>query len=190
MKSLPTLAAAAALFTGFFSGFSAPARAEMVPFKTIGHWTLLSDETLCKARGEYADGTSLVFAINAKGVLVLGIENDAWEIPKGEYQITMQVDRAAPVSHTAKAGPGWVFWGVSLDEPNINLLSYGMMFHATIGYQAFHYRLDRSEAMLKALGQCAAPKIAAANPFSGSPPAATSKTPATTETPSNPFRRL
>jgi hypothetical protein len=185
MKSLPTLAAAA------FLGFSAPASAEMVPFKTIGHWTLLSDETLCKARGEYADGTRLVFAINAKGVLVLGIENDAWEIPKGEYQITMQVDRAAPVSHTAKAGPGWVFWGVSLDEPNINLLSYGMMFHATIGYQAFHYRLDRSEAVLKSLAQCAAPRIAAANPFAGSPPASTSKTPpASTETPSNPFRRL
>src|SRR4051812_25934299 len=116
-----TLAAAAA----FFLGFSAPASAEMVPLQTIGHWQITADAALCKARGEYQDGTNLVFSINNKGGLGISIGNDAWAIPKGEYEITMQVDRAAPTDYAAWANTNYVLWFAPLDEATVNLLSYG-----------------------------------------------------------------
>lgn len=188
MKSLLPLAAAAALSLGVYG----EARAEMAPYTTIAHWRITADAELCKASGEYQDGTVLNFYINAKGAAAVGIENQKWTtLPKGTYEVTMQVDRAAPTTLEAKAGPGWVVWLVPFDEPTINLLSYGNMLYVQVGSQKHQYKLDRSEAAWKALGQCAAPRMAAANPFAGSPPTAASKSPpASTETPSNPFRRM
>jgi hypothetical protein len=184
-----TLAAAAALFLGL----SAPASAgDMAPIGTIGHWQITANETLCKAHGEYQDGTNLEFAINAKGGLSISIGNNAWAIPEGKYEITMQVDRTAPTDHAARAKANYVVWFASLDEATVNRLSYGNALHVKVGYQAFHYKLARSEAVMKALVQCAAPRMAAANPFAASPPAAASNAPATPfpETASNPYRRM
>lgn len=186
MKILLPLAVASALSLGFYG----EARAETQPIGKVGHWQISADETLCKARGVYADGTSLDFYMNNQGGMWIGIENPKWAVPEGDYQVTMQVDRAAPTTHNAKGNGNFVMWFAMVEEPIINLLSYGRDLYAQIGAQTYHYQLVRSEAMLRALGQCAAPHIAAANPFSGSSPAGRTETPASTETPSNPFRRL
>jgi hypothetical protein len=82
-------------------------------------------------------------------------------------------------------------WSIPLDEQSLNLLSHGRALKARIGQTVVSYDLTYSEAVVKALGQCAATSMAAANPFAASPPAAASNSPpASTETPSNPFRRL
>jgi hypothetical protein len=193
MKSLPTLAAAAALFTGFtvFSGFSSPASAgDWASRGTVGPWQMEATDTVCKARSFHKNGTQLHFAINAKGAAMIGITNPDWKIPEGSYDVVMQVDRAVPATFDATGKDHYVIFAVEFDEPTINLLSYGRTLFVTVGQQSYQYDLTMSEAMLKALGKCAAPMMAAANPFSGSPPAATSNTPASTDTPSNPFRRL
>jgi hypothetical protein len=193
MKSLPTLAAAAALFTGFtvFSGFSSPASAgDWASRGTVGPWQMEATDKVCKARSFHKNGTQLHFAINAKGAAMIGITNPDWKIPEGSYDVVMQVDRAVPATFDATGKDHYVIFAVEFDEPTINLLSYGRTLFVTVGQQSYQYDLTMSEAMLKALGKCAAPMMAAANPFSGSPPAATSNTPASTDTPSNPFRRL
>jgi hypothetical protein len=196
MKSLPTLAAAAALFTGFtvFSGFSSPASAavgEMEPYGTVGHWQINGNEKVCRAHSDFQNGTTLSFYINVSGGLSIAIKNPKWEIPNGDYEVSAQVDRTTPGRMTATAYGKLVFFGLSGTEADFNLLSYGRVLYVTIGQQVYQYELYRSEAMLKALGRCATTRAASANPFAGSPPAAVSKTPpASTETPSNPFRRL
>jgi hypothetical protein len=184
-----TLAAAAALFLGVCG--QARAGDNMAPITTIGHWKLAASSKLCQASGKYADDTALEFSINDLGAAFISIVNPEWKIPKGDYEIASWIDGAPASTFKATAKDTWLFWQFNLNEANINRLSYGNVLHVQIGYQTFHYKLDRSEGMLKALGKCAAPKMAAANPFNGSPPASTSKTPpASTETPSNPFRRL
>jgi hypothetical protein len=184
-----TLAAAAALFLGV-AGQARAAADDMTPYATVGHWQIKADAVLCTAHGEYQDGTYLDVSINAYGVATISMVDPKWNIPKGTYSVTSWIDRAPTETFTAKAEGIWVGWHLGLNEENINLLSYGNVLHVQIGSQTYNYKLDRSEAMLKALSKCAAPRIAAANPFAGSPPAAASKTPASTETPSNPFRRL
>lgn len=191
MKSLLPLAAAAALFTGFtvFAGFSAPATAgEMTSRGTVGPWEMTGGDKSCMARKADKNGTHLSFAINAHGEAMIAIENPNWKIPKGKYEVVTQVDRTEAQRVGAEAEDFFLIFGFHLNEPTLNLLSYGRTLSVTVGTQTYQYELTRTEAMLKALGQCAAPFMAAANPFAGSPPAA--RTPASTETPSNPFRRL
>lgn len=196
-SKLSTLAAAAALFTGFtvFAGFSAPARADMVPLQTIAHWQISADAELCKARGEYQDGTSLIFYLNSKGAASVGIENLKWTaLPRGSYEIVTQVDRTAPITNEGLGGPGWVNWQVPFNEATINLLSYGNMLYVQVGSQNYRYKLDRSEAVWKALAQCIAPRMAVANPFAAGPQASAPAAPPDAnpfaETHSNPYRRM
>jgi hypothetical protein len=177
-----TLAAAAALFLGFYGQAQAD--------QTIGHWTISFHDQFCDASGVFQDGTRLEFSINAKGALIVTVVNPQWSIPRGRHQVEMQVDRAETETFEATANRDYVMWSIPLDEQSLNLLSHGRALKARIGQTVVSYDLAYSESVVKALGQCAATHIAAANPFACSPPAATSKTPASTETPSNPFRRL
>jgi hypothetical protein len=187
MKSLLPLAVAAALSIGFYG----EARAgDWTSQGTVGPWQMEATDKVCKARSFYKNGTQLHFAINAKGAAMIGITNPDWSIPEGSYEVVMQVDRAVPSPITATGKNHYVLFQVEFDEPTINLLSYGRTLFVTVGQQNYQYELYRSEAMLKALAKCAAPMMANANPFSDSPPSARTETPASTETPSNPFRRL
>jgi hypothetical protein len=80
-------------------------------------------------------------------------------------------------------------WAMDADE--INIMSSGAVFRATVGRNIYEYSLAGSAAMLEAVGRCTGQLAAEANPFGSAPPVATSKIPlASTETPSNPFRRL
>jgi hypothetical protein len=185
MKSLLPLAAAAALFLGF----SAPASAELPLLKKIGPWQITADDTLCAAYADFTN-TRLMFVINAHGVGTIGITNEKWRIPEGSYEVVMQVDGALSATYEAKADAGHVYWKIPLTEESINLLSYGRHLYVKVGEEIHKYDLTMSRAMLKALTRCATPFMASGNPFSGSPPAAIKETPASTETPSNPFRRL
>src|SRR4051812_7335171 len=102
-----TLAAAAALFLGVYG----QARADnMVPITTIGHWQISADATLCKADGAYQDGTLLTFYINEKGAASIAVEHPKWSIPRGTYEIFMQVDRAPPTVHKATGNNSYVIW--------------------------------------------------------------------------------
>ena len=92
---------------------------------------------------------------------------------------------------------GWIVFGFALDEPTINLLSYGRTLYVTVGTQNFQYDLTRSEAVLKALIACIEPRMASANPFASKtpvapPPGFTEVVPANpfAETTSNPYRRM
>jgi hypothetical protein len=188
-----TLAAAAALFTGFlvFAGFSGPARAEMKPLQTIAHWKVTADDTLCDASGEFRDGTLLEFSINMNRVLVISVVNEKWSIPKGSYEVVMQVDRAEPHTVEADASGSHVIWPIALSEANLNLLSYGRTLNVQIGKALVSYDLAHTEAVLKALVRCAIPRLQAANPFSGAAPKASAPDANPfVETPSNPFRRM
>jgi hypothetical protein len=181
------LAAAAALFLGF----SSPAAAETKVLQKIGHWTIKAADGFCDASGLFQDGTLLEFTINAKRALMVSVVNPKWSIPEGRYQVEMQVDRSDLETFEAKANKTSVIWVIPTNEQSFNLLSHGRTLRARIEQTIVSYDLTYSESVVKALGQCAAPMMASANPFAGSPPAATSKTPpASTETPSNPFRRL
>jgi hypothetical protein len=188
MKSLLPLAAAAAIFCGL----SAPAAADdWTSLNKIGHWQIRSSERLCEASGVFRDGSLLEFTIGSSGVAIITVQDPKWRIPQGDYEIVTQVDRAPAQTFTATGSGTWVMWKIPLTEESINLLSYGRTLRITLGQMVISYDLALSEAAWKAVAKCAAPKMAAANPFSGSPPAAASKTPpASTETPSNPFRRL
>jgi hypothetical protein len=183
--------AAVALLAGIsapalLAGVSAPASAsagDMVPYATIGHWQLSANDGLCKAAGEYENGTVLDFSINAWGVAMIGITNPKWRIPEGSYDVAAQVDRASLGTVSAKAKDTWLYFHFALNEPTINLLSYGKSMYVTVGRDRYQYDLVRSEAMLKALGACAGPRIKAANPFSAPDAQANPYKPAV----SNPF---
>jgi hypothetical protein len=193
MKSLPILAASAALFVGFsvVAGFSGAARAEMKPLHTIGHWKITANDNLCLASGGYQNGTLLSFSINAKGGAMISVKNPGWHIPKGAYEIVTQVDRATPQRVKATAEDQFLVFEFWFNEPTINLLSNGRTMFLTIGTQSFEYDLMQSGAMLKALIACAGPRLASANPFNGTAPQAR-ETPENpfVETPSNPYRRM
>jgi hypothetical protein len=184
-----TLAAAAALFLNASTAVHA---GDMTRLPSVDHWKMAADDEVCRAEGSYLNGTFLHFFINAKGGMYLGVSHPEWSIPDGSYNVTAQVDRAPATTFKANASDGWVVWEIVLNEHDLNLLSYGRTLSVTLGRWLYQYELTGTAAMLKALSKCAAARIAAANPnpFAGSPPAAASKTPASTETPSNPFRRL
>jgi hypothetical protein len=188
MKSLLPLAAAAALFLGVVG--PARAAAEWTPLGKIGHWKIQATEKLCEASGAFRDGNLLEFTIGSSGVAIITVVDPKWRIPEGDYEIVTQVDRAPPQTFTASGKKSWVMWAIPLTEENINLLSYGRTLKVTLGQTVVSYDLALSEAAWKAVAKCAAPKMAASNPFSGTPPSASPGTPASTDTPSNPFRRL
>jgi hypothetical protein len=189
MKFKLPLAAAAALFLGVVG----PAAAgDETPLGTIGHWQMTAKDGFCQARGAYKNGTHLSFVINDKGVAMISIENDNWHIPKGSYPVEVQVDRAGRDTATATADDGWIVFEFALNEPTINLLSYGRTMFVTVGRDRYQYDLVRSELMLKALSSCATGRMASANPFAGTAPQA-SAPPSTNpfpETASNPYRRM
>jgi hypothetical protein len=177
-----TLAAAAALFIGL----TAPAAAgdDFVSLGSIGPWSLAADATVCRAEAAYKNGTSLDFFINSKGGAHMAVVHPNWNIPSGEYEVEVWVDRATATRFTAKATEGWVLWHFPLIERNVNLLSYGRTLYVKIGGQSYQYDLTRSKAMLEELARCAAARMTASNPFAGSPP------PATAPASSNPFVRM
>lgn len=182
---LSTLAAAAALLVNC----SAPAMAgDWTLQGAVGPWQMETTDKVCKARTAYKNGTQLHFAINANGAAIIGITNPDWKIPKGSYDVVMQVDRAVPATVSATAKDHYLLFQVEFDEPTINLLSYGRTLFVTVGQQSYQYDLTMSEAMLKALAKCAAPLMASGNPFaqSAAPPAANPFA----ETRSNPYRRM
>lgn len=184
MKLLPTLAAAAALL----AGVSGSALADWVPYGKVGGWQVSSGEQFegCVASGDYENGTTLSFYINVSGGLSISVSHEKWNIPEGGYEVQAQVDRTKPGRMSAYGKGTWVMFNLQGSESDFNLLRYGRVLYVTVGAQSYEYNLVRSEAMLKALGQCAASRATSANPFSG----AGSNPPASTETPSNPFRRL
>jgi len=186
MKSLLPLTAAAALFFGFYG--EARAADGWTPLSKIGHWQIRHSSKVCDASGVFADGTRLEFSINANQVGLITVVDPKWSIPKGDYDVVTQVDRAPSSKVEAHGEDSWVMWQIPLTEASINLLSYGRTLYLKVGQQTVSYDLALTEAVWKALAKCAAPMMAAANPFAGSPPR--TETPASTETPSNPFRRL
>jgi hypothetical protein len=103
--------------------------------------------------------------------------------------VTAQVDRSKLVTFRAAAQDGWVLWQYEqyeLNEPTLNLLSFGRTLYVTIGTETYQYDLVRSEAMLKELLRCAIERMPASNPFAAAPPAANPFA----ETASNPYRRM
>jgi hypothetical protein len=192
MKStLLPLAAAAALFLGF----SAPASAadDYASLGKAGGWNIIANSIACLGGRDYANGTTLSFAIRTDGNGRISIWNDNWSIPKGKYPVTLSVDRVRPVTFEGETGDTGkvvsVWWKLSPDE--INLVSYGAVLNVTVGKAEYQYRLVGSEAMLKALVRCAADRMSSANPFADAPSAAAP--PATNpfpETASNPYRRM
>jgi hypothetical protein len=181
-----TLAAAAALFIGL----SAPAAADdYVTVATVGTWTILADETLCKAQSEYEDGSTLTFGINAKGGAALSIDDPKWSIPEGEFPVVAWVDRIERRTFTATAKDTWIVFGFALNEGSIAALSNGAVLNLEVGRSTYRYRLTRSAEMLRALGACAAERMPKANPFAGSPSSGGAANPFA-ETASNPYRRM
>jgi hypothetical protein len=183
-----TLAAAVAIFVGF----SAPAAADdYVPLQSIGHWKIRANATVCDARGTFEDGTRLDFSINAHAAVVFTVVNPSWRIPEGKYDVVTQVDRSAQRTSEADAFGDHVMWWTPVTEETINLLSYGRTLSVKVGQTVLSYDLALSEAVFKALVRCAAPRIAAANPFANTAPQA-SAPPANpfAETASNPYRRM
>lgn len=190
MKSLPTLAAAAALFTGFMAPASAAA-SDFTSLGTAGGWSISADHEFCHALKTFANGSSLNFGLFNDGRARIYIDNENWNIPEGNYPVVVSVDRMAPTTFDAKAKGNVVSLAWKLTADEINIMSSGAVFRATVGRQSYQFNLAGSAEMLKALGQCISTRMAAANPFAGTPPAAASKTPpASADTPSNPFRRL
>lgn len=189
MKSLPTLAAAAALFLGF----SAPASAsgEPVKYATVRNWEIYSNGTYCTANAKYENGSSLQFNFDTEGRANIAIWNSRWKIPKGTYQVVVAVDRTPPKTFRAEADGYYVMMPWELNEEQINIMSNGVVFRATVGRELYEYSLAGSREMMHSLGRCVADlSPSSADPFSTSPPAARAETPASTDTPSNPFRRL
>src|SRR4051812_26544278 len=186
-----TLAAAAALFLGFSA--AASAADDYVSLGTAGGWNISANSTGCLGRRDYANSTTLSFAIRTDGKGRISIWNDNWSIPKGKYPVNLSVDRFPPVTFEGETGDTGkvvsVWWKLSPDE--INLVSSGAVLNATVGKAEYQYRLVGSEAMLKALVRCAADRMPSANPFADAPSAAAP--PATNpfpETASNPYRRM
>jgi hypothetical protein len=190
MKSLPTLAAAAALFTGFtvFSGFSAPAHAEPQEISVVEGWHIFKNKTWCSGGALFKNDTGLAVNIGVSGAATIVFSNDHWDIPEGKYPVVVAVDRMAPTTFQATGKGTLISLRWSMDADEINIMSNGAVFRATVGRETLEFSLAGSAAMLEAVGRCVG-QIAAANPFSA-PHAATDKTPASTDTPSNPFRRL
>jgi hypothetical protein len=188
---LSTLAAAAALLVNC----SAPVMAgDYVPLRTIGHWQLRASDHVCDASGVFRDGTRLEFAINTKGALIISVVNPKWSIPKGVYDVVMQVDRAEAKTFAAEAHNAAVDWVIPLTEESLNLLSFGRTLYAKVGTQSFQYDLALSEPVIKALSACIGQRMASANPFaaqqSAAPPAAAPPANPFAETTSNPYRRM
>jgi hypothetical protein len=188
MKSLLPLAAAAALFLGVVGSARA---SDMEPYGTVGHWQINGNDKVCRAHSDFQNGTTLTFYINVSGGLSISIRNPKWDIPEGKYEVSAQVDRTNPGRMTAAGYGTVVFFGLVGSESDFNLLSYGRMLYVTVGAQVYQYELYRSEAMLKALGRCAATRTAAANPYAG-PQANAPQSPPNPfpETASNPYRRM
>jgi hypothetical protein len=191
MKSLPTLAAAAALFTGFtvFAGLSSPARAEeSQEISVVEGWHIFKNKTWCSGGALFKNDTGMAVNIGVSGSATIVLSSDHWDIPEGKYPVVVAVDRMAPATFQAKGKGTLVTLQWSMDADEINVMSNGAVFRATVGREILEFSLAGSTAMLEAVGRCVG-QLASANPFAGSP-AASKTPPASTETPSNPFRRL
>src|SRR3954470_21538052 len=136
---LSGLAAAAALFTGFtvFSGFPGSASAASVRYANVGNWSIYSNETYCTATAEYEDDASLQFNVATNGAANIVIWNPRWKIPKGSHRVVASVDRTPPTTFQAEADGYHVSLLWELTEDQINLVSNGVVFRATIGREVY-----------------------------------------------------
>lgn len=182
-----TLAAAATLFLGLSGPSAAAGNTTLI--EIVGHWKIQAAGALCEAVGEFDDGTTLSFLINSHGALMVAVINPNWRIPAGKYEVVMSVDRAEPGTFRASADGDYVYWQVPATEATLNLFSYGRALRAKIGQAYVSYDLRRSEAAIRALARCAAPRQETSNPFAGSRPPAADDNPFA-ETASNPYRRM
>jgi hypothetical protein len=183
-----TLAAAAALFIGL-SGSAAVA--DQVKIGTAAGWSIYSDGVSCAGGREFANGTALSFVVGASGMGAIVISNSKWNIPDGDYSVVASVDRTKPAKFPAKAEGKHVvlIWIISQDE--INIVSNGAVFRATVGQVEVAYPLNGSAEMLQAVGRCAVSRLSVSNPFANAaPPASTTPPNPFAETPSNPYRRM
>jgi hypothetical protein len=183
-----TLAATAALFIGL-SGSAAAA--DPVKIGTAAGWTIYSGSDSCAGGREFANGTALSFVVGSSGVGAIVISNPKWNIPDGDYSVFASVDRTTPHKFPAKAEGKHVvlIWNINQDE--INILSNGAIFRATVGQVDVAYPLTGSAEMLQAVGRCAVSRLSVSNPFANAaPPASTTPSNPFVETPSNPYRRM
>ncbi|GEO43494.1 hypothetical protein SAE02_76420 [Skermanella aerolata] len=159
-----TLAAAAA----FCLSLSSPAlAADYVPLGNAGGWNISSDGSVCAGSQDFTNDTALTFIISAKGKAVIFIQNNAWNIPKGDYSALVSVDRGNPTVFAGMAEGKVVALPWQLRADQVTMMSSGKLLKITVGTQAYSYMLDGSAAMLAALGRCAGSLMNAANPFAG-----------------------
>jgi hypothetical protein len=101
------------------------------------------------------------------------------------------VDRTKPAKFPAKGDGRHVVLIWEISETEINIVSNGAVFRATVGRAEYSYPLNGSAEMLRAVGRCAIDRLSIANPFAKAPSA--SAPPFTNpfpETASNPYRRM
>lgn len=184
---LSTLAAAAALFACWLPD----ARADTL-ITTIHHWKVTDSRelSLCRARGDYADGNYLDFYINKVGALSIALTNPKWNIPAGKYSVVSWIDRVSPTTFHAESEDNFVMWHPVLDDNAVGLISNGRTMYIRVGSETYSYDLAWSGQMLKAVAACAAKYMDAANPFAGQPSASAPPANPFAETTSNPYRRM
>ena len=76
----------------------------MTQMGSIGPWRIETNAAVCSAESIAPDGSRVSFAINAKGAAAsVAIFDARWDIPEGEYGVSMWVDRSLPQVATAMA---------------------------------------------------------------------------------------
>jgi hypothetical protein len=132
---------------------------------------------------KYKNGTMLGFSLARDGAAMIHIASNDWNIPEGDYPVTLSVDRTKPVEFVGRAAGTAIAMDWKLTETEINIVSSGVTLYATVGRMQFRYDLGGSRLMMQALLSCIKQRVQAANPFAG-------QAPVSREAASNPFQRM
>lgn len=156
---------------------------EFKDYAKVGDWNIVSSDGHCAAAGNYQNGTSLIFGVEADGGTWLRVYNGAWKIPAGEYKVGGSIDKV-PFDLTFRADETGARLTNSfrMDSDAYNLLTKGARLTLNIGSTTYQYLLRDTSAMIPRLLECIGQVAKASNPFHGRQAAPVSA-------PSNPFKR-
>lgn len=170
-----TVAAIFLSCSAFVAG-SADAATDWRVWEVVGDWKIYYDEDICVTSAKYNSGLSLGFSLNKKGSFSISFHDQGWDIPKGNYPVSVRIDRGAESRMDAWASGTMIAVYPRLNDATSQLLRYGGTLHARMGDRSVSFHLTGTSRMLPSLYRCAvhvagsdggAAGRGASNPFSG-----------------------
>lgn len=154
------------------TGVSVADASEWTFWSQAGPWKIETNGSICITGGSYKNGTTLMFSLNAQGVAAISFLRNDWNIPEGEYPVTIDFDGRGLGTYRASGKNNLVIADFEFNENFMRNVSLGNVMSARIGAFTYQYKLTNTKRMMPELIRCAAATTPSSggggNPFANS----------------------